>query len=335
MTRPLPRRDNPRSAIPGEEMTHSRFIGILVIVLSAITSNTYAASVSVAANCGFRFFPTSTLDQICTGLPSTPIHNGALTASEEVNFVDPLIAYKGAQAGYAVTVADYGHFGALVHTYATHPTSSWGTGVEASAAVSMQYADAISISSATLAYGTVVPIELSYRITGDYGANRGETGYYAQNAAATLDGHVTLDWLQSGAVPPSHSTFHADTGSLLGDAKTGSFSISYNQTVYLAVGLTYSFEAGITMQSWSSVVAYQGCSDIGCNAGSYVDSSHSFFTYLTPQADGFQITSQSGHNYAITAVPEPAGYLLLIAGLASVWLIHRRLPNLRLDHNLA
>jgi hypothetical protein len=233
-------------------------------------------------------------------------------------------------------LADYGHLGAEAHAFALGFNETAGNNVSASSRVSLYFNDFISVISDTLPYGSEVPIDLSYRITGDVSNPRSLPfpGY----SLVGIDGYLLLDYVNNYGTPMFYSAFcaNASVGSRGcahdpdTSSSTWSFEIKDDPVVYLTVGLTYRISAYMEIVASSAIDPTKCYYALGCDSDASLYSLHSFLTNLTPAAEGAHLISESGHEYSISAIPEPPIAALSAAGV-SLMLYARRKGRSRIN----
>lgn len=62
----------------------------------------------------------------------------------------------------------------------------------------------------------------------------------------------------------------------------------------------------------------------GALSQTHIDASHTAQMFLDPITPGITLVAESGHDYSISAVPEPATWLTLLAGVATLGAVLRR-----------
>jgi len=175
--------------------------------------------------------------------------------------------------------------------------------------------DQLVVGSATLALGT--PVDLSFNL-GYTGVTSylqspdpisgpsmwiGATAVMALNASSTQGAApLALSLLTNTGLPLGAS---ADSRSGVMHTRVGDM-INLQQSVDLQAGATYFDSEERTVSA---------------------DFSHTFRFFADTTTSGVTLTSQTGHNYSVSAVPEPRSMLLLLAGLGGLGLLRRRTPR--------
>lgn len=162
------------------------------------------------------------------------------------------------------------------------------------------FADTVAVGGAGLALGTPVSYELRFYIEGVRTTPAFESGGYL-----SVDGlaELRLRDLNSGA-----------DQWMSWDAKrqaNGWYSVSVNTAVGHSLMVSGMLYAGASVSSSATLARY-----------AMADYGHSASYFLAPSVDGLNVVGASGHDFTVSAVPEPASALLLLAG--GLLLIARR-----------
>lgn len=288
----------------------------VVIGGGALETEVQAAEITVTANCGVSaVVPGGAYHNLCEGMAG--IHPaGEIYQGEKVEFPS-----HSTKAAYFVTVADFGHVGAMTSVFAFRDATvidgnGFGEATTTEATVQIATRDSFVLTSSSLQYGSPVQVQVAYRLHGDIGVNRG--GPTVQNAFSKIDGYISIDYVNTGPVAPYFSPFGLDTLNMP-TLQPRQFEIKDSEYITLQVGVPYVFTSTMSLLSMASLNFFQvACESNLCQAASYVDSSQSLFTYLTPESPTVELVSGSGHNYSIPTVPEPSVQLLMAMGLVVV-----------------
>lgn len=278
------------------------------IAIWSIAFGVQAATVGFGADCRIQSYISGVGSSLsCASSPG-------ITA-EQISFPD-----GSAQATYIVNVTEYGHLGGLVQTFVQHANTNNGLDyVSADSQLSLYYVDAFTVTSATLPTGTAVPFNVDYRVDGNTGVNFGNPapGSILYGTQLSVTGRFEIGY-QNGGAPALDSTFCLREYATSGCAKilpgVAAFEVLSSQTVNLIVGVSYTIMSNMVLQSNTGVNTSIRCTSDFCDAGSYADVSNSFFSYITPTGGGYQLTTESGHNYALP-IPEPSTSVLIGLGL--------------------
>ena len=178
-----------------------------------------------------------------------------------------------------------------VYAEASYPLGGDG---QASSTVTSSFYDTILVSGAGLAVGTPVSYRLDFSISGSVlGALPDPT--YGAFATSTLS--LQDDFTRQAVVMNWDNRKNA----------TGVYSLTLNTTVGHSLILSADLKAGARVQG-NSVNARSAEADFY----------HSARYALTPSVAGLNVVGMSGHDYTVTAVPEPSSWALMALGLAAV-----------------
>ena len=215
------------------------------------------------------------------------------------------IASYGSVADGWIT-ASAGSFSGIAHAHARQAVGYTGGGslrpsVNERHVVTVQ--DQLLVTSATLAFGT--PVDLTFSL----GYN-GTTSYVQSPDPVTgpsmwMGGLVvfTLDANPTSGAQPLNLALITNQG--LPAGPTSDFA---SGVVHSTVGATINFQQKLDMQADAT---YFDSEDREVT----VDFSHTFKLYADPALPGVSLVSQSGHNYSVSAVPEPGHAALLLLGM--------------------
>lgn len=183
-----------------------------------------------------------------------------------------------------------------VYAEASYPLGGDG---QASSTVTSSFYDTILVSGAGLAVGTPVSYRVDFSISGSVlGALPDPTyGAFATSAVSLQD-----DFTRQAVVMNWDNRKNA----------TGVYSLTLNTTVGHSLILSADLKAGARVQG-NSVNARSAEADFY----------HSARYALTPSVAGLNVVGMSGHDYTVTAVPEPSSWALMALGLAAV-VVRRR-----------
>jgi hypothetical protein len=185
----------------------------------------------------------------------------------------------------------------LLKAYASAATPIGGGLVTST--VTSSFADTIAVSGAGLAVGTPVSYRLDFSIQGSV----------------------------LPSPPGSLPTAFADARVVLQDDNTYQ-SVNFNWSNRTMATGVYSLV--LNTQVGHSLVLYADL-DVGAQVGSNsltgrfaeADFYHSARYALTPSVAGLNVVGQSGHDYTVSAVPEPSSWALMALGLGAVVLRRR------------
>lgn len=185
----------------------------------------------------------------------------------------------------------------LLKAYASAATPIGGGLVTST--VTSSFADTIAVSGAGLAVGTPVSYRLDFSIQGSV----------------------------LPSPPGSLPNAFADARVVLQDDNTYQ-SVSFNWSNRTMATGVYSLV--LNTQVGHSLVLYADL-DVGAQVGSSsltghfaeADFYHSARYALTPSVAGLNVVGQSGHDYTVSAVPEPSSWALMALGLGAVVLRRR------------
>lgn len=168
------------------------------------------------------------------------------------------------------------------------------TGTRATSEIFTSFSDRFVITSSTLPVGT----DVQYRavVSMDFSSSGGG-GYFAFDwAVGSYDLFMNLPNGFEG-LPKQFDTWRhvpLTFSSKVGDAIDVSSSMS----------VTTSARSG-----------YWGNSYLGGSQSAFIDASHTARMFLDPITPGITLVADSGHDYSVSAVPEPATWSLLLGGL--------------------
>ena len=218
-------------------------------------------------------------------------------------------------------------------------TNSAGAGTLTSNgyAIAQSYAqvyfqDTIVLRSATLPFGSSVNVNFDYYLDGRAGAATptNNTGVYSTlNGTFSIQdnlGHAPLSASFCGGQYAGTGCFSAGVGTHLPD-----FRVTSHALISLQVGFEYVFTSSLVAQSYAILDLRSGSVnpiDLLVGGSSRMDAFNTLNSFLTADTGDYQIVSGSGHDYSLAAtVPEPAIYILMVAGLATVFSARRISPN--------
>lgn len=211
--------------------------------------------------------------------------------------------------GGTATAQFQGSIGTLkAYSYAAFPYGYDAQGVGlftgyASATAQGSFADAIVVAGAGLAAGTPVSYRLDFSIDGTLSTPSFEIGGFL---SASANATARLTDLQSG----QQVSFNWDAS----QQATGLYSL----TLATQVGHTLQFVGLLNTSAGVTHYAQLGRS-------AEADFFHTARYALAPSVAGLNTVGASGHDFAVSTVPEPANWALLSAGLmALTWLKSRR-----------
>lgn len=186
----------------------------------------------------------------------------------------------------------------LLKAYASATYPLGGDGM-ASSTVTSSFYDTIQVGGAGLALGTPVSYRLDVSISGSVlgGPAGSNYGAFATSTVSLQDDFTrqaaVLNWSDKTQVP-------------------GVYTLTLNTTVGHALILSADLNVGARVQ---------GNSVLGRFAEA--DFYHSARFSLTPSVAGLNVVGQSGHDYTVSAVPEPSSWALMALGLVGVVLRRR------------
>lgn len=186
----------------------------------------------------------------------------------------------------------------LLKVYAGASYPLGGDGLATSTVTSSFY-DTIAVSGAGLAVGTPVSYRLDFSISGSVlGALPDPTfGAFATASVSLQD-----DFTRQAVVMNWDNRQNA----------TGIYSLTLNTTVGHSLILAADLKAGARVQG-NSVNARSAEADFY----------HSARYALTPSVAGLNVLGMSGHDYTVSAVPEPSSWALMVLGLTGAALRRR------------
>jgi PEP-CTERM motif len=226
-------------------------------------------------------------------LPTTLGHvstvsNGGTATAQFQGSIGMLKSYSYAAFGYGYDAQGYGLF----------------TGY-ASATAQGSFADAIVVTGAGLAVGTPVSYRVDFSIDGTLSSPSFEIGGFLNASAGAT---VRLTDLQSG----QQVSFDWDASRQANGV--------YSRTLDTQVGHTLQILGLLNTSAGVTHYAQLGRS-------AEADYFHTARYALAPSVAGLNTVGASGHDFAVSSVPEPANWALFGAGLmALTWLKSRRTP---------
>lgn len=192
----------------------------------------------------------------------------------------------------------------LLKTYASATYPLGGDGMATSTVTSSFY-DTILVGGAGLAVGTPVSYRLDISISGSVLGGPAGSNY---GAFATSSVSLQDDFTRQAAVLNWNDKTHAP----------GVYTLTLNTKVGRGLILSADLNVGARVQ---------GNSVLGRFAEA--DFYHSARFALTPSVAGLNVTGQSGHDYTVSAVPEPSSWALMALGLGAVVLRRRAVMRRR------
>lgn len=192
----------------------------------------------------------------------------------------------------------------LLKAYASATYPLGGDGMATSTVTSSFY-DTILVGGAGLAVGTPVSYRLDISISGSVLGGPAGSNY---GAFATSSVSLQDDFTRQAAVLNWNDKTHAP----------GVYTLTLNTKVGRGLILSADLNVGARVQ---------GNSVLGRFAEA--DFYHSARFALTPSVAGLNVTGQSGHDYTVSAVPEPSSWALMALGLGAVVLRRRAVMRRR------
>lgn len=192
----------------------------------------------------------------------------------------------------------------LLKVYAGASYPLHGDGL-ASSTVTSSFYDTIVVGGAGLAVGTPVSYRLDFSISGSVLGALPDPTY---GAFATASVSLQDDFTRQAVFMNWDNRRNA----------TGIYSLTLNTTVGHSLLLVADLKAGARVQGNS------------LNARSAeADFYHSARYALTPSVAGLNVVGLSGHDYTVSAVPEPSSWALMALGLGAVVLRRRAVTRRR------
>jgi hypothetical protein len=197
------------------------------------------------------------------------------------------------------------------------PTVTHGT-PRVNASFGASFSDTVEIKSATLPIGAPATFRATVHL--DVETNRpGHIGpafagfdsgtfFFNYFVGSTVGGTYSFPNGLFTSVPTFGFDLPVDVAGKVGDMVS----------VGAALGVTADNRAGFFTDTSGGVANWGGLSE------THIDASHTARIFLDPITPGIALRAQSGHDYSISAVPEPASWLMLLAGMATVGAALRR-----------
>jgi hypothetical protein len=228
--------------------------------------------------------------QVSTTNPSTSANDSDSSPGAAMHQANATTATDDASATASAS-ASYGTLGAFA--------SAAGSGLyQGYAKSSASFSDGLVVSSATLASGTAVTLEISRQLSGTI-LGGGTWGL----VNLTINGTHGYQETFSSLKPLNPVTISGDLDPFF---------------INTTVGSTVNLTGTLWVEAWE----YSN----GDSGVVTTDFSHTANIFADSATAGITVTSTSGHNYAspIAAVPEPESYAMLLAGLGLLGFMGRR-----------
>lgn len=303
------------------------------ILLSAMVGA--HAEVTVSASCRALIFdsvgyPPQQFGDSCSDLVSSPI-TGTISDSRVTGMLPPTgILLDTASAGYSAR-GDYGNLGVSANSMAGIPAAEpHHYSALGQASVTVTANDTISVTSALLAAGTNVTIDLSGYFEGTVLGSVYKSFFDpSASASSFVSGYLVIREQYNGTEGGVYGFDSCFGFNGPGQCITtnGGFYQAYSGTMLARVGSTLSLSSYLS--AYSDSMADNLLLGYDLYGSSESSAMNSFTTSLTPVTDGVQLLAESGHDYRavnpISPVPEPETYAMLLVGLGLLgFTAHRR-----------
>jgi PEP-CTERM motif len=267
--------------------------------ISLLALASLAACAASAATLDMSAGSSSTGGPVVNSL-SLPNYNGsAHTVSSTVNA-------QGIADGW-ITAAP-GNFQSLAHVHVGNPLEN------AQQNNSATVLDRLFVSSATLPLGTPVDLSLSMSLGGF--TTYFESPVPSSGANIYLDGGYAA-YLEANSTLTNHQTAFSLITDING-APSGISSATASGVLHSAVGAEVGFYQKVFLNNMAFFID-------GQTRDMKLDFSNGFHFFADSLNPAVTLSSQTGHNYSITAVPEPGSVPMWLAGVGALgWLVRRR-----------
>jgi hypothetical protein len=225
---------------------------------------------------------------------------------------------EGGGGMYANGVASYEAryaYGDLGLDISTELVSSNGLPVESHTGAIVGFHDFIMATSDSLSVGSVVPIRLTYRLSGagTFGGIVGGFGVIRQTH------YLSADLVVSGT-DASYNFIYGDPNYVFNSPLYTPIEkpeVFIEKTIELIIGSATDLFSGLGAQIDASATQPNSDKPENTTFDGRILASNSAHVYFTPLVDGVTIRSDSGHDYALPrqSIPEPGTRFCILSGL--------------------
>ncbi|WP_083440837.1 PEP-CTERM sorting domain-containing protein [Aquincola tertiaricarbonis] len=197
------------------------------------------------------------------------------------------------------------------------PTVTHGAPI-ADGSFSSRFVDTVNLTSSTLAVGT--PVQFNFTVNMHVVTNR--PGHNGPDASGWDSGNFYFHYFLGSGI----DTMYRFPNGLYKSVPSFEFSLPMTVSGLVGDTLTLGAELSVGADARAGWYLDRGgfLTTYGTNQETHIDASNTARLYLDAITPGLELVAESGHDYAISAVPEPGTWALLGGGLCVLAVARRR-----------